>query len=88
MATVAVGQTVTFTSNVENDTVGTMSGTTWSSDSAGIATVNAVGVVTGMRQGVSVIRARSRFEPNRVAAAQLTVTAPTASSTKSDVAGN
>lgn len=73
--TVAQGNTRTITATVDAD-AGANSALTWTSSSAGVATVSATGVITGVTPGSATITATSVLVPAVTATVTVTVTQP------------
>jgi uncharacterized protein YjdB len=73
-ATTAIGDTVRFVANVQGPP-GVNTAVTWTSQSPGIATVDAAGNAVGVAAGTAVIRATSVADPTRSVDATLVVTA-------------
>lgn len=76
-ATVDVGSTVTLTAAVELPADKTDNTVTWTSDNETIATVEN-GVVTGVKAGITTIKATSNADNTKFAEATITVTTPAA----------
>ncbi len=72
-ATVRAGATVAFTAQVEAD-AGVPTAVNWSTGDGTIATVDAQGVVTGVSEGTTTVRATATADANVSAVAVVTVT--------------
>lgn len=77
-AGLTVGQTVSIAAVVTNDTVGALSGVSWSSSAPNVAAVNATtGQVTALAGGTTIITATSKYRPGASATVAITVFFPT-----------
>ena len=73
-ATIAVNGTQQLTGTTNSDA--TIQGKTWTSNATGIATVNSLGLVTGVSGGIATITATSLSDGNKIGTSVITVNVP------------